>query len=81
MDALLIKAIPKIAYYSCGGECENDDGSFRCLESHELMFHGETFYCEFCLDEILDNTGERWGEHTWITLEDVLKARDKQMAI
>ena len=42
------------------------------------MFHGETFYCEFCLDEILDNTGESWGEHTWITLEEVLKARDKQ---
>ena len=29
MNDLLIKAIPKIAYYNCGGECENYYGSPR----------------------------------------------------
>ena len=78
MNDLLIKAIPKIAYYNCGGECENYYGSPQRLESHELLFHITSFYCRLCLDEILDNTRESWGEHTWITLEEVLKARDKQ---
>lgn len=77
-------AIPKNPCYPCAGECENDAGGYNAFPADKLYFHGPTddtypsgFYCEYCLDEILDNTGERWEELTKFPLTDAMRIYDR----